>query len=239
MLHRPNRVLVCAALAISNCAVTALGQAYVEGVNDNLPVNDVWTATGGHEQAFRWTPQNSFDLVQVLFHTSAIQSGTIRLRVDTGGSPGAVLREVDFNSSTTGWNGASFATPYPVVAGQTYFVTFQSNVASPQGDYRRFIAEEGPGGQVLTYYWTPDGGRTWNGPFTFAGRRMIKMYEPESSCDACDMNCDGVVDASDIEFFIDILFNGARPCAACTGDTNGDGRVDAGDIEGFIACLFP
>ena len=53
------------------------------------------------------------------------------------------------------------------------------------------------------------------------------------------MNCDGTVDASDIEFFIDILFNAATPCAACTGDTNGDGSIDAADIEGFINCLFP
>ena len=54
-----------------------------------------------------------------------------------------------------------------------------------------------------------------------------------------DPNCDGTVNASDIEPFIDILFNGARPCDTCTGDTNGDGLIDAGDIEGFIACLFP
>ena len=78
MSHPPNRVIAFAALAIANCAVTALGQTYVEGVNDNLPVDDRWTATGGFEQSFRWTPQNSFDLTQVLFHTSAIQSGTIR-----------------------------------------------------------------------------------------------------------------------------------------------------------------
>ena len=64
-------------------------------------------------------------------------------------------------------------------------------------------------------------------------------YEFQGSCDPCEMNCDGTVDASDIEFFIDILFNGAMPCDTCTGDTNGHGNVDAGDIEGFIACLFP
>ena len=52
------------------------------------------------------------------------------------------------------------------------------------------------------------------------------------------MNCDGTVDASDIEFFIDILFNGATPRGPCTGDTNADGFIDAGDIEGFINCLF-
>ena len=58
-------------------------------------------------------------------------------------------------------------------------------------------------------------------------------------CDApCDMNCDGVVNALDIEFFINLLFNGATPCAPCTGATNGDGVVDAADIEGFIDCLL-
>ena len=53
------------------------------------------------------------------------------------------------------------------------------------------------------------------------------------------MNCDGTVDPLDIDFFIDVLFNGATPCDICAGDTNGDGNVDAGDIEGFIGCLFP
>ncbi|MCH7872782.1 MAG: hypothetical protein IID33_13890 [Planctomycetes bacterium] len=58
-------------------------------------------------------------------------------------------------------------------------------------------------------------------------------------CVPCDMNCDGTVDAIDIEFFIDILFNNGPRCASCTGDTNGDGMVNAADIEGFINCLFP
>jgi hypothetical protein len=64
-------------------------------------------------------------------------------------------------------------------------------------------------------------------------------FTPGSSCNPCDMNCDGTVDANDIEFFIDLLFNGATPCDPCTGDVNGDGFIDAGDIEGFINCLFP
>ena len=50
---------------------------------------------------------------------------------------------------------------------------------------------------------------------------------------------DGTVDAIDIEFFIEILFNNGPRCASCTGDTNGDGKVNAEDIEGFINCLFP
>ncbi len=57
-------------------------------------------------------------------------------------------------------------------------------------------------------------------------------------CDPCHMNCDGDINALDIENFIDLLFNGATPCAPCTGDTNADGNIDALDIEPFLTCLF-
>ncbi len=224
------------ALCVAACAASAaLGQVYVEGVNDELSVDDRWTATGGHEQAFRWTPRNSFDLIQILWHCSPISSGVIRIREDTGGQPGATVREVEFSSGQAGWNGAAFENAYPVVAGNTYFVSFQSRTH----DYTKFIAVEDPSGVVLTYYWTPDNGQSWNGPFTFAGRRMIQFFEPGGGCDPCDTNCDGTVDAFDIEPFIDLLLGGPRPCAPCAGDANGDGTVDAFDIEPFIECLFP
>ncbi|MCH7873294.1 MAG: hypothetical protein IID33_16485, partial [Planctomycetes bacterium] len=58
-------------------------------------------------------------------------------------------------------------------------------------------------------------------------------------CDPCDMNCDGDVNALDIEPFLDLLFAGGEPCAPCTGDVNGDGAIDALDIEPFLNCLFP
>ena len=53
------------------------------------------------------------------------------------------------------------------------------------------------------------------------------------------MNCDGEVDAFDIEPFLDILFGGGGRCDSCTGDANDDGNVDAFDIEPFLNCLFP
>ena len=62
---------------------------------------------------------------------------------------------------------------------------------------------------------------------------------------ACDADCDGVVNASDIEFFMGLLFDNTDPCCGVrgevgsTGDVNGDGSVNALDIEGFINCLFP
>ena len=58
-------------------------------------------------------------------------------------------------------------------------------------------------------------------------------------CEPCDMNCDGDINAFDIEPFLDLLFGGGTPCAPCTGDVNGDGNVDAFDIEPFLNCLFP
>ena len=66
----------------------------------------------------------------------------------------------------------------------------------------------------------------------------IRDFSPIDGCDPCDMNCDGRVDAVDIEPFIGLLFDGDPPCDTCTGDTNGDGRIDALDIEPFIDCLF-
>ena len=73
------------------------------------------------------------------------------------------------------------------------------------------------------------------------GRRFQFLAIPlgSSECDSCDMNCDGVVNAFDIEPFLDLLFGGGTPCNACTGDVNGDGNVDAFDIESFLECLFP
>jgi hypothetical protein len=55
-------------------------------------------------------------------------------------------------------------------------------------------------------------------------------------CDPCDANCDGAVDAFDVEPFISVLLGGAG-CAPCTGDVNGDGVIDAFDIEPFIDIL--
>ena len=61
----------------------------------------------------------------------------------------------------------------------------------------------------------------------------------KAGCDPCDANCDGTVDAFDIEPFLDLLFGGGVPCDSCTGDANGDGNIDAFDIEPFLNLLFP
>jgi hypothetical protein len=61
--------------------------------------------------------------------------------------------------------------------------------------------------------------------------------ERAGGCDPCDCDCNGTVDAFDIEPFIDVLVNGPPGCSACAGDADGNGTVDAFDIEPFIECL--
>ena len=60
-----------------------------------------------------------------------------------------------------------------------------------------------------------------------------------------DVNCDGAIDAFDIEPFLLVLFDPegyrlAHPtCDALLADIDQNGRVDAFDIEPFIDLLFP
>ncbi len=64
----------------------------------------------------------------------------------------------------------------------------------------------------------------------------IRVIDCESGCEPCDANCDGVIDAFDIEPFIAIL-TGGQGCSPCAADADGNGTVDAFDIEPFINCL--
>ncbi len=60
-----------------------------------------------------------------------------------------------------------------------------------------------------------------------------------------DTNCDGVIDAGDIEPFLVALFDPEQypvqypDCDINNADINGDGAIDALDIEGFLGLLFP
>ena len=60
-----------------------------------------------------------------------------------------------------------------------------------------------------------------------------------------DINCDGVVDAFDIEPFLLVLFDPAGyearfpDCDRMLADLNFDGQVDPLDIEPFLDVLFP
>ncbi len=84
----------------------------------------------------------------------------------------------------------------------------------------------------------PDAGTMSGGTFELTGGFWAIGVGDSPPCDPCDMNCDGDINALDIEPFLDLLFGGGDPCAACSGDVNGDGSIDALDIEPFLDCLF-
>jgi len=200
---------------LGSVAGTASAQTFVEGVNHTIPLETTWSATRGHEQAFLWTAQNDFDMIQMLWHSSAINDGIIRLRENDGGQPGAILREVTFSTTSVGWGGDVFDEPYPVLAGEQYFVTF----ASVTNDYRDFVAVDHPDAVQMTYYWQPvDSGPSWNGPFFGApGRRPIMFYEG-GDCYA-DLDGDGELTIFDFLEFQN-LFDAGDAAADC--DEDGD-----------------
>ncbi len=84
-----------------------------------------------------------------------------------------------------------------------------------------------------------DAGAMIGGEFELVGGFWAIAGGDSPPCDPCDMNCDGAVNAFDIEPFLDLLFAAGDPCNTCSGDANGDGTVDAFDIEPFLGCLFP
>ncbi len=77
-----------------------------------------------------------------------------------------------------------------------------------------------------------------------SGQPCVKVFYAEGPpCSAGDANCDGAIDAFDVEPFILALTdpNGYATrypdCAVECSDVNGDGAVDAFDIEAFIDLL--
>ncbi len=211
---RTQTIPAMALLAVSaSVAPVAMAQTFVEGVNHEIPRETSWTATRGHEQAFLWTAQSDFDMAQMLWHSSAIADGIIRLRANDGGRPGEILREARFSTTEIGWGGGLFDVPYAVNAGEQYFVTF----ASVRGDYRDFVAVAHPDAVQMPYFWQPvDSGASWNGPFTGApGRRPIMFY----SAAACYADFDGDGDLTIFDFLeFSNLFDAGDLAADCDGD---------------------
>lgn len=58
-------------------------------------------------------------------------------------------------------------------------------------------------------------------------------------CQACDANCSGTRDGSDIQVFVKALLGVPQtPCSSCAGDMDGSGTVTPSDIPAFVGCLL-
>ncbi len=78
-----------------------------------------------------------------------------------------------------------------------------------------------------------------SGVLAFAQGTSSIFFEELSSCgDPCNINGCGCCDASQIEPFLELLFDLRQPGFPCVGDFDGNGRVDTLDIEPFIERLF-
>ena len=92
-------------------------------------------------------------------------------------------------------------------------------------------------------------GRNWatvggmSGPEVASERVYLMTFRGDIT--SGDTNCDGEVNAADIEPFITALFDpagysaGSPGCNIFAADLNGDGAIDALDIEHFLNLLFP
>ena len=116
----------------------------------------------------------------------------------------------------TRWNGATWSALGAGVDNRVYGLADFQNELVVAGSFLR------AGGQTSAYL------ARWGCPF-----------------EAGDVNCDGAIDAMDIEPFLLALFDPdgyARSYPDCDidlADVNGDGILNAFDIEPFLGLLFP
>ncbi len=187
--------------------------------------------------------------ITLMIHSNAPAGHAADVRVrfyeggDTGPDPGALLWESDVvPQMNIPFGTAEYDFPVPNVLVPddfTWTLELANTAVSPPAVGSSFL-DPPTLGSSQNWIWDNNGGVWARRTFAVGGDNNLgAIIDACNPCDPCDMNCDGVVDATDIESFINILFNGATPCNFCTGDTNGDRMVDAEDIEGFIACLFP
>lgn len=215
----------CAGLILIASARAVAAEVYIEGINDDLPIAFGWLASSGHEQAFRWTAENTFELTKIEFHSSTVTNCIVRLRKDTGTTPGDIMREVMYSFAGIGWHGEPFAESVEIKAGETFFVT----MSSPIDLYTNYVAE---GGEQLTYYWSVIDQDLWNGPFSGpAGARIIRFFGNVGSPCAEDLDGSGDVGFADL---LQLLASWGK-CEACAEDLDGSGDVGFNDLLQILA----
>jgi hypothetical protein len=157
--------------------------------------------------------------------------------------PGAVLvtESALRGGKGFGWNDIPLENPFTFQAGQDYIVNWRPTTSNSgwSTDLEYYFSwGNDPGDDIDLGPLTIRDGREGHGATSFGNTVAphLRVCSEGDSCDPCDTNCDGTVDAFDIEPFIDVLLGGSG-CSPCAADANGDGAVDAFDIEPFINCL--
>ncbi len=127
-------------------------------------------------------------------------------------------------------------TPFHAVGGTKYWVQIEAN----QQGIPEWACARGTGGNNVHFR------RLAEGMFHFiTGDTAFSLYDDSQPPQLGDLNCDGVIDAFDIEPFILALTDPAGyalqhpECDRNLADVNDDGAVDAFDIEPFIGLLLP
>lgn len=151
-----------------NAAITSV--EYIEGINDNQPVNPGFTTDQMKESTFLYQPSEAYDLKRIEWYThSGFGNFTIRFREDISGMPGGILREVTFSlSGGSGFQGEDFITAYPVIKGTRYWIGFYTQYETGS----HFASD----GDIIEEYtdWNLDG--VWDiGPASWL-RPMVKFY---------------------------------------------------------------
>jgi|GEM_PF-4439848 len=119
-------LLLTVAFFITAIPVSASAFVLMDSYNEaDVPWQAYWSAS---QVALKFIPESSYDLARIEFYTGGQKNNvTISLRSSIyGGYPSTtVLATGTYNSAAqAGWQGATFSTPYSVVAGQTYWVSW-------------------------------------------------------------------------------------------------------------------
>ena len=142
---------------------------YIDGFNVDGTVHD------GRSYAANWfgleyTPSVSYNIKKVeLIAGEGTGEVIIQLRPDAGGLPSdTVLRQTSFTQvNPVSWQGAEFATSYPLTAGTTYWIVFKPIVGSQ--------LSSATSGDIITHVWDY-GGDGWDGKGDYF-QWMAKFYE--------------------------------------------------------------
>lgn len=191
----------------------------------------------------RIDPNGNGDIAEIAWSEIPAHPGspTYRAAASQGGFDGSMLlvggSDNPYNFDGNGFNGRP-AFPLdqilrhdPIIG--DWSVLSEAGEHTPTMDHRALVR--------IGRNWATVGGMT--GPEVAIDRVYLMTFRDDIT--PGDTNCDGPVNALDIEPFITALFDPPRyladfpGCNIFSADINADGSIDALDIEPFLGLLFP